>query len=279
MAFVTAVAVLATAAVSRASLAQDCEPGDESNEAKTMAILSVPLAFSRGAAPMLASRRVQLGLEAATIPNVPDDIATPTICRPGKGPENTDQLPGFVRPRAAVHIGPNLMLEASWLPPVRVSGVRAHLFSVGAGWVAPLSPALTVGLRGFATLGEVRAPITCDDQALQDPTSECFNGQESDDQFRPRLFGADVSLAAALAGGRLRPYGGMGYTHLRPRFRVNFTNAVGDTDTTLVRVALDRLAVFGGVSWVPSSRWDVSGEIYSTPADALTVRLVARGAL
>lgn len=263
----------------RSARAQDCDPGDESNEARTMAILSVPMAFTRGAAPMSPARRFQVGLEAATLPDVPADIATPTICRPGKGPENVNKLPGLVRPRASLAFGPSFVVEAGWIPPVRVNGVKANLFSVAAGWVRPLSPSFTLGLRGFTTLGEIRGPITCDDDALEDPASECFNGQESDDQFQPNLFGVDVSVGAALAGGRWRPYGGVGYTHSRPRFQVNFTNAVGDVDTTKVRADLDRMALYGGLSWVPGSGWDVSGEVYSTPADAVTVRVIARGAL
>ncbi len=259
--------------------AQECDPGDSSNEAKTMAILSVPLAFSNGAAPTLPTRRVRLGLEAATIPNVPDDIATPTICRPGKGPEDTDRLPGLIRPRVALGLGHGLTLEASWIPPVTVNGMRANLFGFSAGWSSQLSPTLMIGVRGHTTLGDIKGPITCPEDQLDNPTSECFDGQESDDQFKPNLIGADASMALSLGGGRWRPYAGVGYTHSSPRFQVNFTNAIGQVDTTLVVAELDRVALFGGITWAPKDGWDISGEVYSTPADAVTIRVMGRATL
>lgn len=274
-----ALPAVASLLLAAAAAAQVCDPGDGSNEARTMAILSVPLAFSRATAPVSPVRRFVFALEAATLPNVPDDIATPTICRPGKGPENVNEVPGIVRPRVAVSLGSGFIVEGGWVPPVAIKGYKANLFSFGAGWIRALSPTFTLGLRGFTTLGDIGGPITCDQAALEDPASECFNGEESDDQFKPNLIGADVSVGATLAGGQLRPYGGLGYTHSRPRFQVNFTNAVGGVDTTRVEANLDRLALFGGLSWVPGKGWDLSGEVYSTPADAVTLRVMARGAL
>lgn len=275
----SALPAVASLLMAAAAAAQVCEPGDGSNEAQAMAILSVPLAFAPGAAPVVPGPRVQVGLELATIPNVPDDIATPTICRPGKGPENTNALSGLARPRILVGVGHGIVLEASWIPPIRVSGMKANLFGFAAGWRTPLTQLLTLALRGHTTLGEVRGPITCPEDALADPTSECFQGEESDDQFKPNLVGGDVSVGASLAGGRWRPYGGVGYTHSSPRFQVNFTSSVGAVDTTLVRVELDRVALFGGLTWLPAQGWDVSAEVYSTPADAVTIRVMGRGAL
>ena len=52
-----------------------CRPGAESNEAKTLAIFSVPLAFSQGAPPGSAHTSggpvgVTIGLEASSVPSV-----------------------------------------------------------------------------------------------------------------------------------------------------------------------------------------------------------------
>jgi hypothetical protein len=65
----------------------DCFPGSESNEAKTLAIFSVPLAFGRGNAPELFSG-FTAGLELSYLPQVSDSISTPTVCRPGKAPSH-----------------------------------------------------------------------------------------------------------------------------------------------------------------------------------------------
>jgi hypothetical protein len=58
----------------------DCFPGPESNEAKTLAIFAVPLAFSRASAPEVFPG-FRVGVELASLPNVDEATATPTICR------------------------------------------------------------------------------------------------------------------------------------------------------------------------------------------------------
>jgi hypothetical protein len=271
-----AVAWLAWAIPARLA-AQDgvCRPGTGSNEAKTLAILSVPVVFSPGAPPGEPSG-ITLGIEAARVPGVDPAIATPTICRPGKGPENTGVLPALARPRIALPLSHGLALEASWIPPIRVNGVKANLIGLALTKSVGHRDGLTAALRAHATFGSVHAPVTCDREELADPVSECFGGTVSDDRFSPNVMGLDLSVGWAMAGGRLRPYLGSGYNRLEPRFQVNFTNQFGDTDRTRVAVNLDRVAFFGGAAWQLTDRFAITGEIYAAAADAATGRLVIR---
>jgi hypothetical protein len=255
-----------------------CRPSASSNEAKTLAIFSVPLAFSPGAAPGRAAG-FTLGVEAASVPNVDPATATPTTCRPGKGPENTDLLPALARPRIGIPLPLGLGLEASWIPPVRVAGVKANLIGLSLTRTFGRADGLAAAVRAHATFGSIHAPVTCDREELGDPESECFQGDISDDRFSPNIMGADISVGWSMAGGRLRPYVGSGYNRLQPRFQVNFRNQFGDLDTTRVAVNLNRAAVFGGAAWQLSDRLALAGEIYAVPADAVTGRLVVRRAV
>jgi len=271
-----AVAWVACAVPTRLT-AQDgvCRPGGGSNEAKTLAILSVPVVFSPGGPPGEPSG-LTLGIEATRVPGVDPATATPTICRPGKGPENTGVLPALARPRLAVPLPYGLALEASWIPPVRVNGVKATLFGFALTKTVGHRDGLAAALRAHATFGSVHAPVTCDRDALADPVSECFNGTLSDDRYSPNIMGLDLSVGWAMAGGKLRPYLGSGYNRLEPRFQVNFTNQFGTTDRTSVAVNLDRVALFGGAAWQLTDRLAITGEIYAAAADAATGRLVIR---
>jgi hypothetical protein len=255
----------------------DCFPGPESNEAKTMAIFAVPLAFSRGSAPDLFPG-FKAGLELAYLPKVSDARATPTICRPGKGPEHTDLLFGIPRPRFGMPLPLGLTLQASWVPPVRVNGVKANLFGISLEKAFGLA-GLVAAVRAHATFGSVHAPIVCDDDALQDVTSECFGGTRSDDRLSPNIMGLDLAIGGSMAGGRLRPYGGAGYNRLQPRFQVNFINQFGEADHRRVTVDLDRLVVFGGATWQLTEQLGLTGELYAAPADAVTGRLIVRTAV
>ncbi len=57
---------------------------------------------------------------------------------------------------------------------------------------------------------------------------------------------------------------------------MHFTNRNGFTEDQKVEVDLDRLALFGGVTWLASRRLGITGEVYSQPADAVTVRVIGR---
>jgi hypothetical protein len=256
----------------------ECRPGAGSNEAKTLAHFAVPMTFSPASAPGTTSG-ITFGLEGASVPGVDPATATPTICRPGKGPENTDLLPGIARPRIGIPLPLGLALEASWIPPVRVHGVKANLFGFALARNVGLTKGVTAALRAHATFGSVRAPVTCDEAGLRDPASECFHGQVSDDKLSPNIFGLDASVGWKMAGGRLRPYVGTGYSRLQPRFQVNFTNQFGFTDNTEVEVNLNRVAFFGGAGWQLTQGLVLTGEIYAVPADAVTGRLVVRRTL
>jgi hypothetical protein len=269
--------VLLALASSQRLMAQVCRPPASSNEAKTFAIFSVPLAFGPADAPALHPR-FQVGIEAAYLPTIARATATPTICQPGKGPESVDLLFAVPRPRIGLPLPLGLALEASWIPPVSVSGVKANLFGVSLAKSFPLG-SLNGSVRVHSTFGSIRAPITCDRAALTDKSSECFNGTLSDDRFSPNIFGADLSLGKTMFGGRLQPYIGGGYNRLDPRFQVNFTNASGFVDRTRVIVNLDRLALFGGATWQMASRFAATTEVYSTPADAVTVRVALRATI
>ena len=243
-----------------------------------MAKFGVPLAFSGGVTPGAASPwQIYLGLEVSYLPKVDAATATPTICRPDKpGPENTDLLFAAPRPRAWLALPAGFGLEASWIPPLAMSDVKANLLGMALSRTMSLpGHGVLLQLRVHATLGRIEAPITCDEAALEDADSPCFQGMRSNDSFRPNILGAAATMSWT-TGGSFRANLGAGYNHLAPRFQVNFTNRFGTVDRRKVIVDLDRAVLFAGATWTAHPSLDLSGEIYSAPVDAVTGRVVAR---
>ena len=255
----------------------DCFPGPGSNEARTMAIFAVPLAFSGSASPARTPPgRLHLGLEVSSVPNVDPVTATPTFCRPDKGPENTDLLFAMPRPRAWLSLPAGFQLEASWAPPIRVAEVKANLFGLAVSRATALPRhGAVLGIRLHGSFGVIKAPITCNDAALQDATSICYQGTRSDDSFQPNMLGVEAAVGWQL-GAAIRPYVGAGYNHLAPRFRVNFTDQFGETDRRRVSVDLDRGAIFAGFTWSATAALGLNAELYAVPADAITARVAGR---
>lgn len=271
-----ALSLLAARAAAQGST-DDCFPPKNSNEARAMAIFDVPLAFSAAAAPeRQPAGRARVGIELSLVPNVDRATATPTICRPGKGPEHTDLLTLAPRPRLSYTLPSGFSFEATWTPPVRISEVRANLVGIAVSRTMALNArGAAVMLRAHGVFGEIKAPITCDDAALQDVSSECYRGTRSDDSFHPNIIGIEAAVGWRL-GASIRPYLGAGYNHLAPRFRVNFTNQFGQVDRRRVTVDLDRAVLFAGATWSATQAFELSGEIYAAPADAVTARVAAR---
>jgi hypothetical protein len=266
------------------SAAQDvCEPGPNSNEAQVFARMAVPLAFGPAQAPeALRPGLVRLALEVAYLPDIPDDIATPTICRPNKPPENVNLLDAMPRPRVQIAFGGGWVAEGSWVPPITVNDVKANLFGLSLARVFGVGPeGAALALRGHATLGTIKGPFTCPEEELSNPENpDCLGGENpSEDTYTPTTFGVEAEYGLSAASGRLRPYAGVGYNRLEPRFDVGFTYAGGAVDSTEVKVGLNRVTVFGGLTWMPSGQFAASAEVYSAPEDVATIRVLGRYAL
>lgn len=258
-----------------ASAQTDCTPDDDSNEARLFAHFSAPLAFSPAQSPWVyRAGSVQLGLEGTYLPDAGDDIATPTTCRPNKGPENVNLLFGFPRPRVGYSLPNGILLEASWIPPVRLNGVKPNLFAFALSRTVLLTPGTLFMGRGHAVIGSIEAPFVCPEKALvNDPARECNGTTPSEDTYKPNIFGVELALAWPRSGGRFRPYLGGGYNILHPRFQVHFRDRAGVLDNQKVEVNLSRWALFGGVTLSPSRLLSFTGEAYSTPADLVTGRV------
>jgi hypothetical protein len=256
-----------------------CKPGSGSREADLFAHFSVPLAFSLAQSPWIyRPGSIQFGIEGGYIPDASDRIATPTKCRPGKGPENVNLLSAFPRPRVGFALGDGVLLEVSWVPPVtRINGVRPNLWGLALSRTVLLTQSGTMFMgRVHTTLGNVRAPFVCPTSATQDPTNvDCFGGQESDDRYSPNIFGVELGFAWPLARGKLRPYFGTGYNILHPRFQVDRIVAGGAVDDQRVEVNLSRWVLSGGLTWSPNSSFMLSTEAYTAPSDAITGRVKA----
>jgi hypothetical protein len=259
--------------------AQDCTEGnlpDSSNEAELFRIRGTSMVFARVSSPMaLQAGRLIFLMEGSMLPTIDDGTATPNFCRPGKPAENVNLLPVLPRPRMLFGLSEEMVFELSWVPPVRVQDVKANLVGVALSRSAALGVGL-VSIRGHATFGEIRAPITCTEEQIARPVgeTECAGGAEpSDDHYKPNSYGVEMSYGWPLGGGRFRPYFGAGVNWLRPRFQVDFTDQADVHQDQRVEGNYRRVALFGGGTWYPATRWALTGEIYADPGAAWVGRV------
>ena len=272
----------ATVALAPATSAAQCTPGEDSNEAKLLAHYSAPIAFTPQAGPASGSGRVVLGADLTYIPKPDPALESTGSCFNAK--KSTQLSPVFPRPRLTIGLPLGIGLEVGYLPPVRIAGAKANLVS---GAVSVARPLLSmagqpiVAARIHATRGYVNGAITCGDDALQqsDPAAPCYGTQESNDTFRPNMWGIDGSIGRGFLDRKLDLYAGGGITWLAPRFRVGFTDATGFHDRTRVEVDLRRYAIFGGAAYHLAGIWSATAQVYSVPVDVTLFRLGATARL
>lgn len=259
----------------------DCTLGhlpDDSHEAEIFKIRGAATAFGRASAPSAYHPgAVVLMMEATTLQTIDAATATPTYCRPGKPAENVNLMSVLPRPRVIFATLDGVTVEASWIPPITVNDVKANVLGFALARSITAGPGV-LSIRGAATLGEIRAPITCtEEQIAVDPSdpsaTECAGGAEpSNDLYKPNSFSIDLTYGWVFAEGAFRPYVGGGANFLRPRFQVDFVDQFSVRQDQKVETNMTRPAFFAGATWVPASRIGLTGEYYVDPGTAWTAR-------
>jgi hypothetical protein len=254
-----------------------------SNEGKLLAFYTAPIVFSMATAPeVLPGGSIRIGGEGEYIPKPDQAIERTGACFTQKS-EHTSLSPVFGRPRITIGGPFGFALEMAYLPPVTIARATPNLFSYAISHshhfaFGPAASGTTLSLRVHGTLGNVKGAITCPRSQLQqtDPSAPCYGTSPSKDTFHPDMFGGEAALGFAPGGGIISWYAGAGANRIDPHFQVGFTDANGNVDQTQVelRDPLVRAAVFGGVTAVVRSIFDVGAQVYSVLSDATLFRLM-----
>jgi hypothetical protein len=260
-----------------------CRPGPNSNEAKLLAFYSAPIVFSAMDAPKRQSAwHVELQVEASPVPTADPSIEHASECFAASAQQHSRLTSVFARPRVMITLPLGLAIEASYIPPVTVGDAHPHLGSAAISETARLGAfgpfgSSAIMLRADGTIGHVHGPITCSASSLQesDPEAACYGDHQSDDTFKPNMFGVEGVYGVTSRGGRFEFFAGTGMTWLRPRFEVGFTDLNGVTDNTHVEVNLERWSVLGGATLNLPARFAITTEVYSVPKDVTTWRFAA----
>ena len=275
--------VLAVSVLAHGNAAAQCRVESSSNEGKLLAFYTAPIVFSMATAPEVpATASIRIGGEGEYIPKPDQAIERTGACFTQKS-EHTSLSPVFGRPRITIGGPFGFAVEAAYLPPVTIARATPNLFSYAISHshhfaVGPSASGITLSLRFHQTLGNVKGAITCPRSQLQqtDPSAPCYGTKPSKDTFHPDMFGGEAAVGFTPDGGIFSWYAGAGANRIDPHFQVGFTDANGSVDQTQVelRDPLVRATVFGGVTAVVRSIFDVGAQVYSVPSDATLFRLM-----
>jgi hypothetical protein len=245
---------------------------DDSNEAQIMGYYDAALAFTPLGAP--PGRVFQAGIDITCVPGLSEEDRQTTFA--GSKLENTNFTSVLPRPRLRYRPHPDWLLEGGFFPKVEVFGVKPQMLALGTAWrFAGREEAASWWVRAHYFRGDIEGPITCSEDAVDDPANTlCFGGEVSSDRFRPETYGLEVVASGAHLGrGGPAWYGSVGYSHERLQFDTHFVNSAGLLDDQVLVARLDRGAVAGGVSWEAWRGLRLDGEVSYAPQALATVRL------
>jgi hypothetical protein len=254
-------------------------------EGRLLGFYSASLLFTPvGIVAPASMGRVEVGLELGFVPQL--DAEQRAIG--SDKPENTNLAPVFPRPRVAASLPGGVLLEASWLPPVKVFGVKANLLNAAVS--APLGAVAGVGLRGRVTapFGRVEGAITCSGDVAEDGDADLqlyyaviCNGRDSEDRFEPRHVAAELVATSARArsvgGGTWTPWAALGLRREWTRFDVGVMREDGSREPDHPILRLRGAYAHGslGAAWSGPRGMSLAGEVLYAPGSLVTARLYA----
>ena len=246
-------------------------------EGRIMGYYSAALAFTPIGAPRSAQPGWEAGLELSWLPPLSREQRSAGFSKT----ESTNLMPILPRPRVAVTLPWDTRLEASYVPPLRVFGVKASLLSVALSHPVLQRDAIHLTARLTGSSSKVTGAITCN-EAINDegPGERLFfakvcHGYESEDQFHAPALAAEL-LASGKARGSIVPYAGAGIRTEQDRFIVGVKTYRGTDDPTHPVLEMNVTRVYGmiGATWARGTRRSLGGELFYAPGSVLTVRFL-----
>jgi hypothetical protein len=248
---------------------------DDSSEAQLMGFYAGALAFTPAGRP--AGDRLEFGLETTWLPHLSADDRDTTFA--GAKVENTNFTQVLPRPRVRWRPSSDWLLEAGFVPPVEMFGVTPEQYGVAGSYrVAGRTAPVGFWVRGHYLDADIIGPITCSEEAVQDPANVvCFGGQASEDHFKPESYGLDFVLDGTIAPVEgLGWYAAAGWEHQTLRFATHFVNVFGRLDDQRLVARVDRASFLGGITWSERHGLRLSFEASYMP-DALATARFAIG--
>jgi len=236
---VLAAAVVIVIAASGADAEEDHLPQD-APESWAMFWFTSSTSFAGIGAPR--SREpwsLELFLDAASLPDL--DERQRTVGFGGTKVEDLNKSPAFARPGLTIGLPWKLSVSLAYIPPIKIYGLRANLFSAAVERPLVERGPWTLGARLHGEVGHVRGAYTCPGSVLYfEPGSDgnpygCES--KSNDTAIQRYVGLELSASYRIEKlYDLAPYLALGANYLNTEFHVH-ARTFGFDDRT--RLAAD----------------------------------------
>ncbi len=210
---------------------------------------------------------VEAGLELGNIPTLDEEQRT--VGFDGTKEEDLNKSPIFARGRLTIGLPWKLSLLLGYTPPIKVFGVKPHIFSYGLERPVYERGPWTLGLRAYGQVGHVEGAFTCPGEAASKPPGSPGNPYgcegKSKDKVTTNYWGLELSgsyRADALRG--LTPWVSLAGNYLDTRFQVK-ADTFGFRDRERLKADTGTVTLGLGLLYPLTEKIDVSVGMSFTP--------------
>lgn len=230
-------------------------------------VASEALMTSMAVPDKTAPGALSLGIEAGWLPSLSPEQRL--VGFNGTKEENLNRTPLIGRPRVMVGLPHDFSVEAGYIPPIPVSGVKPNVLTLSVGRPVFSSSRGRVGLRLHGLVGRIKGDITCDADTVaagQDPVRNPYACEAvSADIMRLKAVGLETAGGLRLSK-QLETHLALGWNYFGSTFNVNARYS-GLIDKTRLLGSGPAFSLAGGASYEINPKTRVSGEIFYTPLD------------
>jgi hypothetical protein len=183
--------------------------------------------------------------------------------------DDLNKAPIFARPRLTIGLPWRFSLLLSYLPPIKLFGVKPNLFAFALERPMYERQPWTVGLRVYGQIGEVEGAYTCPSDVAKYPPGSPQNlfgcEKKSSDTATLRYGGLELSGAYRIETLRgLTPYLAVAGNLLDTRFQVDALT-FGFHDRRRLTAETWTFSMSGGVVYPLTNRLSVSVGLFYSP--------------
>jgi hypothetical protein len=210
---------------------------------------------------------VEVGFELDWIPKL--NKAKTRVGFNGLKEEDLNNAPIFARPHLTIGLPQRFALTLAYLPPIRLFGVKPHLFAFALERPLYERKPWTVGVRAYGQIGEVDGAFTCPEDVAKfspgSPQNPFGCQKESDDTATLRYGGLEFSASYSIERAKgLTPYLAVAGNFLDTRFEVDALT-FGVHDRSRRTAGTWTFSASGGVKYPLSDRLSLSIGLFYSP--------------
>jgi hypothetical protein len=210
---------------------------------------------------------IEVGAELDWIPQL--SSAQQRVGFNGTKEEDLNKAPIFGRPRVTIGLPWRFALTLSYVPPIRIFGVKPNLFAFALERPLYERDSWTIGMRMYGQIGNVEGAFTCPGDVVQFSPGSPGNiyGCEKKSADKSSQHYAGLELSGAYRIDRLRgltPYITVAGNYLDTQVRVN-AQTFGNFDRTRLEAETWTFSATAGVTYPLTNRLMLSVGMFYSP--------------